>query len=89
VILDRREEKLETRFNAVLNWIGDWEKWAIDKQIEKQENDKKASKTSEPPIGTEVQDLSKLLRFTAFWVDKRVERLAWGKPADKAEQEAK
>lgn len=89
VILDRREEKLETRFNAVLDWIGDWEEWAIKKQLEQQENDQKAGKISEPPIGTEVQDLSKLLRFTAFWVDKRVERLAWGKPADKAEQEAK
>ena len=78
VILDRREEQLQTRFDAVLAWIGDWETWAIKKQ---------AGEANKPPIGTEIQDLSKLLRFTAFWVDKRVERLAWGKPADETQQQ--
>ena len=29
------------------------------------------------PVGTEPEDLAKILRFTAFWVDKRVERQKW------------
>ncbi len=33
--------------------------------------------TPSTPIGTQPEDLAQLLRFTAFWVDKRVERLQW------------
>ena len=72
VILGRREEQLTERFTFVLDWIADWEQWAIRKQTE----------SEHPPIGTQIADLSKLLRFTAFWIDKRIERNGWGTSDD-------
>ena len=77
VILSCREEQLQARFENVLNWIEDWEQWAIKKQKETDDI---------PPIGTTIESLSALLRFTAFWVSKRVERLAWNTPTDMTNQ---
>jgi CRISPR-associated protein Cmr2 len=68
VILNRREakDKLTAEFNHIQTWLTKWETWAIDKQA-----------IHDDPIGTKLEDLGNLLRFTAFWVDKRVERHNW------------
>ncbi|PZO10690.1 MAG: type III-B CRISPR-associated protein Cas10/Cmr2 [Leptolyngbya foveolarum] len=69
VIVNRRDsaEDLAVVNNALVIWIEQWENWAITaKACPTQSN-----------LGTESADLGKLLRFSAFWIDKRVERLGW------------
>lgn len=53
-------------FKQLASWLADWEIWALSKRLDDQES-----------LGTTIQDLGNLLRFTAFWVDKRVEREMW------------
>jgi CRISPR-associated protein Cmr2 len=53
-------------FKDIEKWIEEWETWALKAQLENEE-----------AKGIEPEDLGNLLRFTAFWVDKRVERLKW------------
>jgi CRISPR-associated protein Cmr2 len=72
VILDRREETMETHFAAILNWLKEWEEWAE----EKRKTHKKLEDSKNPP-GTRMEDLGAMLRFTAFWVNHRVERYGW------------
>ena len=74
VILNRREETLsENTQNALCNWLDEWEHWAFYTQ-------KAAGKNA---LGTQPQDLAMLLRFSAFWVDKMIQRSQWVKE-DKA-----
>ncbi len=65
-------EKLE-RVKKILEELEEWDKQTLEYWVE----EAKAKKISSNPIGTEPEDLGKLLRFTAFWVDKRVERHKW------------
>ncbi|KOP26846.1 CRISPR-associated protein Crm2 [Hapalosiphon sp. MRB220] len=69
VIMSRRDEskKLDS-FSQIGNWLNEWEKWIISC---------KKNKTS---LGTEPEDLGNILRFSAFWVDKMVQRQKWGEP---------
>lgn len=70
VIMNRRDEtKQLDNFEAIRHWLNDWEDWAYQAQ---QHTDSQDS-----PLGTEPDDLGRLLRFTAFWVDKRVQRWNW------------
>jgi CRISPR-associated protein Cmr2 len=68
VIMDSRDnsKQLEQTFEKIEKWLDKWEDWA-----------KLASQNNSEAIGTKPEDLAKLLRFTAFWVDKRVERYQW------------
>ena len=83
VIVNRRDsaEDLAHVNQALVSWIDQWEEWAI------------AAKSHFPQsaLGAEAADLGKLLRFSAFWIDKRVERLGWaniGKSATEDKQDA-
>ncbi len=68
VILNRREETLSDQVkNALLNWINQWEQWAF--------HARKAA--GESALGTQEKDLAMLLKFSAFWVDKMVQRQEW------------
>lgn len=69
VMVNRREDAdaLLEISTALVDWIGQWEDWAIAAK----------SHTTQSDLGTKSSDLGKLLRFSAFWIDKRVERLAW------------
>ena len=69
VIINRREaaEELADIASALVSWIEQWENWAIAAK----ENSVQSN------LGTEPADLGNLLRFSAFWIDKRVERLSW------------
>ncbi|HIK13508.1 MAG TPA: type III-B CRISPR-associated protein Cas10/Cmr2 [Oscillatoriaceae cyanobacterium M33_DOE_052] len=61
VILMRRDNPLpENQQLAIMAWLDEWEDWAKNA----------GQKSDEKPIGTSEQDLSRLLRFTAFWLDK-------------------
>ena len=69
VMVNRREnaKDLSAVSKSLVDWIEQWENWAIAaKANPKQSN-----------LGTEPTDLGNLLRFSAFWIDKRVERLRW------------
>ncbi len=86
VILMRRDNPLpEDQELAIMAWLDEWEDWAKNvgqKSDEKPENTDSVGakhsgeqslagqKPDEKPIGTSVEDLSRLLRFTAFWLDK-------------------
>ncbi|PZO10757.1 MAG: hypothetical protein DCF25_20240 [Leptolyngbya foveolarum] len=69
VIVNRRDsaEDLAVVNHALVIWIEQWENWAIAAR----------SHPTQSNLGTESADLGKLLRFSAFWIDKRVERLGW------------
>ena len=91
VIMDSRDsnKKLE-EFNKIENWLDEWEswvkkvitKWAEDnlenwKELSFEDWFKELQESKSKPVGIELEDLAKILRFTAFWVDKRVERQKW------------
>ncbi|NET35236.1 MAG: type III-B CRISPR-associated protein Cas10/Cmr2 [Cyanothece sp. SIO1E1] len=69
IMRGREEEKQLPNFELIQNWLDKWEEWAW-------QTCQTAAKDKIPP-GTQPEDLGKLLRFTAFWVDKRVERFKW------------
>lgn len=68
VICDRRDEKLTDNLKTELaEWLDSWEEWAYRaKQSAKEE-----------VLGTTEADLAKLLRFSAFWVDKMTQQQKW------------
>ncbi|WP_256872031.1 type III-B CRISPR-associated protein Cas10/Cmr2 [Nostoc sp. TCL26-01] len=70
----QKSDKPEKRKKAqeILEQLEEWDKQTLEYWI------KEAKEIQSEPIGTESEDLAKLLRFTAFWVDKRVERWKWG-----------
>ncbi|WP_199924370.1 hypothetical protein [Anabaena sp. WA102] len=39
----------------------------------------KNNRRTEKQTGTQPEDLGNILRFSAFWVDKMVQRQNWGK----------
>lgn len=66
-ILLRREDQLsEDVQTAILTWLSKWESWAWA-----------ARQADEQAIGTTLDDLAALLRFTAFWVSRRRQELSW------------
>lgn len=72
VIMTRRDSNKQLDvFPQIAAWLDAWEDW-----VNKYQDDSDA-------LGTKPEDLGKLLRFTAFWVDKRVERYHWRKLKDK------
>lgn len=74
VIWDKSELGQTTDYSrvkdALLNWLGEWENWAWE-ATEKWE--KRQDPSEKPPLGIGADDLGKLLRFSAFWVAKRLQ----------------
>lgn len=72
----------ESAKQALLNWLTEWEDWAWNslKQWEKQQAEN--SHSENPPLCTSPEDLGKLLRFSAFWVDKKLQREKWQQGED-------
>lgn len=75
VIINRRDQKLSQELKDKLAyWLEHWEDWAYhanpnyDKDI----------------LGTKIEDLSKLLRFTAFWLDKMAQFDEWVEGGDES-----
>ena len=92
VIMDNRDEKkqLDEVFEKIKQWLVSWEDWVkgvIEKWAEENLKDsgnlsfehkiQEIYNSKSKPVGIEPEDLGKILRFTAFWVDKRVERWGW------------
>jgi CRISPR-associated protein Cmr2 len=82
VIINRRDESKtldEDVEEFLIKWLNDWEGWvkSLKPELvtwEKWLNSEEAQKS----LGTQPQDLGKLLRFSAFWVDKMVQQAKWG-----------
>ncbi|MDY6940251.1 MAG: type III-B CRISPR-associated protein Cas10/Cmr2 [Cyanobacteriota bacterium] len=92
VILSSRDEALpEATQTALLGWLDAWEDWAYRVQTQQYKNRSKSkdelstddkdklSTNDKPPIGCQLADLAKLLRFTAFWLDKMAQQAGWGR----------
>ena len=68
VICDRRNEELtEDLKEELAKWLDLWEEWAYRAQ----------QSAGEETLGTTEADLAKLLRFSAFWVDKMTQQQNW------------
>lgn len=71
VIMESREEsKRLPNFPQILSWLDNWENWAY-------EMTQNIPNNGDIPLGTKPEDLGKILRFSAFWVDKMVQRQQW------------
>ena len=83
VIIRSRDEPLpENIGNALESWFNAWEDWAyrVDMDWQEREARKTPEQPREPkPVGCSIQDLAKLLRFSAFWVDKMAQQQSWGR----------
>ena len=85
VLMDRRDENRQLAvFDQIGPWLDDWEDWGRGAQaqvrqqaLEEGKSAEDADEIAKNALGTRPEDLGKLLRFTAFWVDKRVERYQW------------
>jgi CRISPR-associated protein Cmr2 len=74
VIIKRRERKFSPELqDKLIEWLNLWEKWAF-RAVASQENLPKEKRNT---LGTSIEDLSKLFRFTAFWLDKRSQFDEW------------
>ncbi|MCG9890115.1 MAG: hypothetical protein MH252_03425 [Thermosynechococcaceae cyanobacterium MS004] len=78
VVLARREgeeKKHEPIFeefsNQLLNWLDQWEVWADKAQ-------KTANGLKTKALGADMEALSYLLRFSAFWIARRHTEKSWG-----------
>ena len=61
VIINRREQNFPQELkNRLIKWLVLWEDWAYHAN----------PNYTKDCLGTRLEDLSKLLRFTAFWLDK-------------------
>ncbi|MBD2247395.1 type III-B CRISPR-associated protein Cas10/Cmr2 [Nostoc sp. FACHB-888] len=82
VIMSRRDEskKLES-FSHIETWLNDWEDWVKSLKPQNDDWDKWIKKLEDGnQTGTQPEDLGNILRFSAFWVDKMVQRQKWGNP---------
>ncbi|MBE9138187.1 type III-B CRISPR-associated protein Cas10/Cmr2 [Nodosilinea sp. LEGE 07088] len=85
VLMSQRDENRQLEvFSAIEDWLDDWEDWARSAQSEARQaalnqgkSAEQATEIAKSTLGTRPEDLGKLLRFTAFWIDKRVERYQW------------
>lgn len=69
VIINSRGQKLSPAArNALLDWLTDWQIWAIDAC---------SMPNAERAFGTTPEDLSNLFRFTAFMCDRAIAQQKW------------
>ncbi len=78
IIINSRDEPLPQAVqDALRDWLNNWEDWAYRVDMNWQKLRKQ--KPEEPqPVGCSIQDLAKLLRFSAFWLDKMAQQNSWG-----------
>jgi CRISPR-associated protein Cmr2 len=91
VVMMGRDDQLDN-FKQIKTWLNKWEDWARGCLKRHFKNDnweqqylavlKEPWKYEPLPPGCHPDDLGNILRFTAFWVDKRVERYQWGQRHD-------
>ena len=65
----------------LIEWVRQWERWAIKTRAEVFDQFKPGTKDIPTPTGCNPDDLATVLRFTAFWLDKMAQRHDWGEAA--------
>ena len=80
-IANRREESKKVDvLLELIKWLKQWETWAF--QVETAWEKRQQTNPQESrPLGISLEELAKLLRFTAFWLDKMHQRAEWHKEA--------
>jgi CRISPR-associated protein Cmr2 len=80
VIMSRRDDSKQLdNFSHIEAWLNDWEDWVKSLKPQNEDWDNWIKKLNdEKQTGTQPEDLGNLLRFSAFWVDKMVQRQKWG-----------
>lgn len=82
-IAQRQDEAkvIEANTKLLISWLERWEDWARPFHPEGSEDSKKdknqLNTTQQKPPGVEISDLSNILRFSAFWLDKMQQRQKW------------
>lgn len=67
VVIRSRDTKISVETeNAFLDWLDAWENWAW---IAQQQNPK--------ALGAKPEDIAMVLRFSAFWVSRRIQEREW------------
>lgn len=67
VIINSRDTPIaEETQNKICDWFDDWECWAFAVQ----DRWKSQGEQEPKPLGITMDDLAKILRFSAFWLDK-------------------
>lgn len=84
ILLRREDRQIEAAEGAILSWISQWEAWAWAAQ-QTALTRRDALGRPEKAIGTTLDDLAALLRFTAFWVSRRRQELNWTGSLDQPE----
>jgi CRISPR-associated protein Cmr2 len=81
IIINSRDEPLPDDIQrALLSWLNNWEDWAyrVEQNWQERQEQKQPEESREPyPIGCSLKDLAKLLRFSAFWLDKMAQQQTW------------
>lgn len=63
-----------------INWLDNWENWVNNPQSSQNtttDDDNSAVNEDQNLLGTDIQDLAKLLRFSSFWLDKVQQHQQW------------
>jgi len=80
VIINSRDNPLaEETQDQICDWFDAWECWAFAVQ----ERWKSQGKQEPPPLGITMDDLAKILRFSAFWLDKMAQGDRWSRSEEK------
>ena len=88
VIINKRDESKTLDENveaSLLEWLRYWEEWVKSLKPQKPDSQKPdlsledwlRTSEAQKTLGIQPQDLGKLLRFSAFWVDKMVQQDKW------------
>ena len=77
VIINSRDEAVSDIIQTALyDWLDAWEDWA--KPVNDAWEKRCKNKPDEPQlVGCSIQNLAKLLRFSAFWLDKMAQQQSW------------
>jgi CRISPR-associated protein Cmr2 len=76
VVINSRSQPIMSEVkNALLNWFDAWEEWAWAAS-------QNALRWDEKALGTTPEDMSMLLRFSAFWISQRRQEKSWGDKLD-------
>jgi len=78
VIVRSRDDALqEDARHRLCQWLNDWEDWAYA-VTDRWEEEKDSKPSLSRPVGSSIDDLAKLLRLGAFWLDKLAQYNSWG-----------
>ncbi|MBW4700155.1 MAG: type III-B CRISPR-associated protein Cas10/Cmr2 [Aphanocapsa lilacina HA4352-LM1] len=80
-LLDRRElagtEAFEAIKKPLLDWLDAWRQWAVNPFKPDDDEREPRCTANAPALGYDLADLTDILRFSAFWLDRMEQRRQW------------